>query len=224
MCHQIWHSNYRLLYYVVYLSLKLFMKRFVLVLAVLSLISGCATLNEDQCMMADWYQIGYTDGAKGEPETYLENHQKACAKHGVGTDLNEWLQGREAGLKTYCTAVRGFDEGLNNRTYYGVCVGEAGYQFESAYQQGQQIYLQQQLLTDLENQIDDTNDELDHLDDEWRHLKSELVEGYLTANERAAVVNRMDDIKDRTAELNAKREFLLGRIDHELYVLENMRR
>lgn len=196
----------------------------VLGVVTLGLLSGCATLNEDQCMVADWYQIGFTDGAKGEPETYLQNHQKACAKHGVGTNLDDWLHGREAGLQRYCTSARGFEEGVNNRTYHGVCLGEAGYQFESAYHDGQLIYQQQQLVSELENQIDSVNDELDDLDDEWRDLKSQLVEGYLTASDRAALVNRMDDIKDRTAELNRQRSFLAGRLDHEHFVLRDMQR
>jgi len=196
----------------------------VLGLVTFGLLSGCATLNEDQCLVADWYQIGFTDGANGEPETYLQEHQKACAKHGVATNLDEWLYGREAGLQRYCTSTRGFDEGLNNRTYHGVCLGEAGYIFESAYQEGQAIYQQQQLVTELENEIDSIHDELEDLDDNWRHLKSELVDGYLTASDRAALVNRLDDIKDRTAELNRQRSFLSGRLDHEYYVLKNMQR
>ena len=196
----------------------------VLVTINLSLLSGCATLSEDQCMVADWYQIGFTDGANGEPETYLQNHQKACAKHGVGTNLNEWLHGREAGLQRYCTAQRGFDEGLNNRTYHGVCRGEAAYQFESAYQDGLDIYRQQQLIEDLANQIAAANDELEDLDDEWQHLKKQLRHSNLNDYERRDILNRLDDIKDRTADLNGQRAYLAGRLDHERYVLNDMQR
>ena len=188
------------------------------------LLGGCATLNEDQCMVADWYQIGFTDGANGETETYLQKHQKACAKHGVGTDLDDWLKGREAGLQRYCTAARGFEEGLKNRSYHGVCMGEAGFQFESAYHEGQEIYQQQQLVEELENQIEAITDELDDLDDEWQELKYQLVHGRLTNLDRATMVNRLDDIKDRIAELNAQREFIAGRLDRERHVLNNMQR
>ncbi len=189
-----------------------------------ALLSGCATLNEDQCLVADWYQIGFTDGAKGEPETFIQKHQKACAKHGVGTDLDDWLHGREAGLQRYCTAARGFEEGVNNRTYHGVCSGEAGYQFESAYHDGQKIYQQQQLVKSLEEEIDAANTELDDLDEEWRMLKGQLVQGRLSVVDRAALVNRMDAIKDRTADLNGQREFIAGRLDHERFVLRDMQR
>lgn len=195
-----------------------------MVLINIVLLNGCATLNEDQCRVADWYQIGFTDGSNGEPENYLQKHQKACAKHGVNTNLNEWLQGREAGLKRYCTAARGFQEGLKNHTYHGVCVGEAGFKFESAYQDGQTIYQQQKLIEGIEEQIDDINDELEDLDDEWQALKHQLIHSKLTERDRADIIDRMDDIKDQIADLNAQREYLAGRLDHELYILDDMQR
>ena len=39
------------------------------------LMVGCATLNEDECVTADWYEIGYSDGVKGQPDSYLEKHR-----------------------------------------------------------------------------------------------------------------------------------------------------
>ena len=53
---------------------------------------SCATLNKDECLTADWYQIGYEDGAKGYPLSRIGKHRKACAKHGVTPDMPPYEQ------------------------------------------------------------------------------------------------------------------------------------
>ena len=34
--------------------------------ALLALLAGCATLNKNECLRADWYAIGLEDGARGQ--------------------------------------------------------------------------------------------------------------------------------------------------------------
>ncbi len=187
------------------------------------LMVGCATLNEDECVTADWYEIGYSDGVKGQPDSYLEKHRKACAKHGVRANLDDWLAGREAGLQRYCTAQKGYEEGLNNRTYHGVCEGRAADEFLRAYEQGQQLYQQRTLVSDLERDIAQTSEDIVALEDEWNAIRRALLNDNLSAAERAELINQLERNKEQSETLRIRRDRLdddLHRAQYDLDMLE----
>ena len=187
------------------------------------LMVGCATLNEDECVTADWYEIGYSDGVKGQPDSYLEKHRKACAKHGVRANLDDWLAGREAGLQRYCTAQKGYEEGLNNRTYHGVCEGRAADEFLRAYEQGQQLYQKRTLVSDLERDIAQTSEDIVALEDEWNAIRRDLLNDSLSAAERAELINQLERNKEQSETLRIRRDRLdddLHRAQYDLDMLE----
>ena len=61
-----------------------------------ALLSGCATMNEDQCRVGDWGGQGWRDGAEGRQTSRLDDHAKACAKYGVVPNVTAYLSAREA--------------------------------------------------------------------------------------------------------------------------------
>lgn len=58
-----------------------------LIVAILSGLSACASMSKDECLNANWKTIGYEDGSLGRPETTIQAHRKACAKINVTPDL-----------------------------------------------------------------------------------------------------------------------------------------
>ena len=60
-------------------------------LVLLAALGGCASLSKNECLNANWEDIGIRDGANGRPEEYLIQHSKACAKVGVTPDRGAWL-------------------------------------------------------------------------------------------------------------------------------------
>ena len=60
-------------------------------------VASCATLNENQCLYADWYAIGEVDGNKGYTMDRLGRHSKACADVAVVPDREAYAAGREKG-------------------------------------------------------------------------------------------------------------------------------
>jgi chaperonin cofactor prefoldin len=190
-----------------------FIMKFLLILLLTVFVVGCATLNEDECYTADWYEIGYSDGVKGQPHSYVEKHRKACSKHGVRANFDEWQSGHQAGLKRYCTAQKGYEEGLNNRTYHGVCEGRPADQFLQAYEQGQKLYQQRTLVSDLQRDIEQTSEEIVGLEDEWNAIRSQLLNDDLTAAERAELINQLERNKEHSETLRIRRD----RLDDDLY-------
>ena len=98
-------------------------------------------MKKDECLTADWYNIGYEDGASGYQTARIAQHRKSCSKYGVAPDLHLYQKGRFEGLYDYCTPHKGYQLGLNGRGYADVCQGELKDQFQQAYNIGRDIYL-----------------------------------------------------------------------------------
>ena len=104
-----------------------------------ALLSGCATLRKNECLNADWFTIGYEDGAHGYPASRIGNHREACANHGVSPDFARYEQGRLAGLREYCTPQRGYGLGASGKQYTYVCPDSLEPDFLEGYQQGKNV-------------------------------------------------------------------------------------
>ena len=58
-------------------------------------LSGCETMSADQCLVGDWGGRGYQDGLNGLRSDRLDDHAKACAKHGVTPNVSAYYSARE---------------------------------------------------------------------------------------------------------------------------------
>jgi len=92
-----------------------------IILGGLMILASCATLSKEECLMGNWRDLGIRDGVNGEPASRIEEHRKACAKHGIRPDERQYLDGRVEGLREYCQIDNAFRSGLNGRQYQGVC-------------------------------------------------------------------------------------------------------
>lgn len=121
---------------------------------------GCATMSKNECLEADWHQVGYRDGKTGSPRARFQRHSEACAEHGIRADRNAYFRGRDQGLDRYCTTENGYQQGKMGRAYRGVCPPELEGAFLDAYRHGLEIHEYhaavdklQRRLTAIERQI-----------------------------------------------------------------------
>ena len=70
--------------------------------------SGCATMNEQECLSADWESVGYADGREARESTRLNKHRAACIDHGITADRNAYDRGYEKGIRTFCSEDMAF--------------------------------------------------------------------------------------------------------------------
>lgn len=138
------------------------MSRRHLLLLPLLLLAGCATLDKNECLQANWNDLGARDGQSGYPATRLEEHRSACREHGVVPDDRAYLAGREQGLRYYCTAETGFREGRRGATYQRVCPLEAESRFIPEYERGRELYQLEQDANSLQNRIAELERDLDN--------------------------------------------------------------
>lgn len=94
-----------------------------LVLLLLAL-TGCATLNQQECQSLNPATLGRSDGRQGYGLWRLESHVKSCARFGISIDRAAYLQARSAALPHYCTPENGELVGSRGESYEGVCPAE----------------------------------------------------------------------------------------------------
>lgn len=101
-----------------------------------SLLAGCASMSEQDCLGADWQQIGERDGAFGHSVERLSYHEKACHKYGLDSDRSAYFRGHREGLRVFCTPESGYQEGIEQRRYRYVCPVDSESSFLHEYAKG----------------------------------------------------------------------------------------
>ena len=80
-------------------------------------LSGCATMSPEECLQANWEEVGYNDAIEGYPVSRSSEHREACASTGVTVDFALYRDGHALGLPYYCTRETGFETADNERVW-----------------------------------------------------------------------------------------------------------
>lgn len=149
----------------------------------LLLVAGCSSMSEKDCLSANWTDQGYRDGRNGQPLSRIEDHREACATVGVVPDRQQYLAGREVGIREYCTPANAVREGRLGRGYRNACPMQLERNFLAYHELGYQVYRSEQRLDSLNREMQRKQRELDkekndakrqQLRRELRHLDSRL--------------------------------------------------
>lgn len=176
----------------------------VLLMLLVSGMSGCATMSGDECMTSDWSSIGYEDGARGYTGDRIGEYRKACAKHGVTPNLVDYQAGRDQGLREYCQPARGYNVGVNGGNYRGVCSIELEDNFLDAYNTGYHLYSLRSNVNRANADINARENELDRIDDTIRRKQRALISDETTTEDRILLLADLQDLSEETGQLEAQ--------------------
>lgn len=109
-------------------------------LCIFLVISGCASLDKEECQTVNWNELGRSDGTKGYSATRLGDHAKACREYGIEPDAASYQLGREDGLRVYCTTDNAFQAGKSNISFNNVCPSSIAGRLQASYRDGQIIH------------------------------------------------------------------------------------
>lgn len=179
-------------------------KKLVTILLGTVVLQGCATLNESECLVSDWYTIGYEDGARGASADLIGKHRKACAKHGVAPDLNAYRQGRYEGLMQYCQPSKGFDLGARGGHYGGVCPGDLEYEFVDAYNAGYKLYELESSVALADRQIYAKKQYLEELKHDMAANAAALISDETSSEDRVLLLAETHDLAKKQGEVEAE--------------------
>jgi len=157
-------------------------------------LSACATgMSEDECLTADWLEIGRRDGVTGEPANKFESLAARCSEFKVVANLEAYREGHELGLTTYCTPESGYQEGRAGRTYRGVCPAGLERGFVEEYQIGKELY---SLTQEYDNAVSRYEDALNRLESnryDLRRARDRYNENTLSDEERGELRDSMSN-------------------------------
>lgn len=164
-------------------------------IAIILLVPGCATLDKDECLVADWRLIGYQDGAAGRPATVMDDYRKDCARYSVVPDLDVYQAGRNKGLLQYCQPDEGYRLGESGRAYSPVCPAAARVAFRAAYNEGREIYLARSDVKSTSALISKKRHALEHLEEHKGGKLGALVQDGLNSEQRVLLLYEVHEIE-----------------------------
>ena len=167
-------------------------------------LSGCASMDKDECLTVDWRTIGFEDGVAGYSGERIGQHRKACAKHGVSPDLEAYRIGREEGLREYCRPQNGFRVGARGGGYSGFCPADLDEAFVSAYQSGRQLYVLESRLANATHQLESKRRALNHVEEDIVSKSALAISSDATGEERALAVVDVKQLAERVGRLKAE--------------------
>lgn len=155
-----------------------------------ALAAGCSSMNQQECMTADWQLIGYEDGSRGYASSRISNHRKACADHGVTPDLVAYKAGYDEGVRNYCMPETAYTLGRSGRPMPSICPADMANAFQMAYDEGRAVYAERQ---SLQGRINGINDDIADIDQQIELLESSKVgpDGQLVAKEELDAANKL---------------------------------
>jgi hypothetical protein len=167
-------------------------------------LSGCATMDRDECLTVDWRTVGFEDGVAGYSGDRIGQHRKACAKHGVAPDLTAYQTGRDEGLREYCVPANGFRLGSQGGSYGGVCPSDIEAGFTNAYQSGRQLYTLQSRLSNVTHRIKEKRDALRTAESDIVSSSAVAISSDATTEERAQAVVDVKQLGERVGRLKSE--------------------
>lgn len=114
------------------------------------LISACASMNKEDCLQANWSELGKNDGQEGHDLEHFHSRKKSCQEHGISANKRAYLQGHKEGLKKYCNYQNGFELGKEGEDYKTHCPKEFQKEYLSGYRAGKSLYEQKQFYKNIE--------------------------------------------------------------------------
>jgi hypothetical protein len=181
-------------------------------------LSACASMSKDECLVVDWRTVGYEDGAAGQGADRLASRRKACAEHGVAPDLTAYRAGREEGLREFCQPANGFRVGANGASYGGACPTELEPDFADAYQAGRKLWRLERRITNATNGIASRRAEITRIDEDLKDSGFSVIGVTTTPEERAQALLDAKALAERRGRLKAEIESL--ELDRQRYEIE----
>jgi hypothetical protein len=178
-------------------------------LALALALQGCASLTPEQCMRADWRQIGLADGVGGYGATRANDHAEACAKHGVQPDLNAYLSGRAEGLLSYCQPASGFSLGrMGAPANAAECAVHLRPAFTEQYRRGSEIHAIESELRHHETGLQSNNWQIRRNEERISRIRGELARKDLPADRRTGLLTEYEQLAHQTNHLGRQSAFL----------------
>jgi hypothetical protein len=181
------------------------------------LLCGCATLQKNECLHADWKSIGFEDGVRGHTGDRIGRHRKACAQYGVAPDVDLYESGRQQGLLEWCRPHHGYRLGIRGKHYNGVCPDSLETDFLAALEQGRAVHAYGKEIKKQEDLLKQSMAQAAAIDEDIQAKEAALIRNNASPRRRLALLTEIRRLEEEQRDVKADIE------DMEL-TLTDMRR
>ncbi len=165
------------------------------VLMLVLFVSACSSgLSKEECLLADWRQIGFEDGSQGRDLAMIASHRKSCAKAGVAPDLDRYELGHKKGVVSWCVYDKGLAHGSRGKSYNGICPSSLEANFLAGFNLGQKRYTAMTKVHSLEQSVRLSEDVIYNLEHEKEVLGAIIISNESSQEQRYQAMNRKDEI------------------------------
>lgn len=112
------------------------MKKILTIITSVLIFAGCTSMNKDECELANWNAIGYSEGVSGQSMSTFQEYQNDCAEYRVKADYQAFKQGHYEGLSEFCSMERGINVASKGENYNAICKSSKFPQYNKGYQIG----------------------------------------------------------------------------------------
>jgi hypothetical protein len=109
------------------------LRTFTLAALCTTLLAGCAVMSKDDCLKADWRELGRRDASQGLTIERFTARADACRKNDLGADPAAYAAGHGDGQRAYCTGELGENDATLGKVSAPLC---APVPLGNAYQTG----------------------------------------------------------------------------------------
>lgn len=158
--------------------------RLLIITVIVLLLSGCAVMGKQDCLNAEWHELGYQDGSTGQDRDHLQQRRQACGEHGISVDRNAYYEGYESGLGRFCTAATGYERGRQGHRYNNVCPPLLEGDFLTGYQRGREVFQMQQYIAEQDRRLYEHGLHINQLNHELNYSLHQLRRNDLDSSTR----------------------------------------
>ena len=160
-----------------------------------AMLSGCATMSPEECLQANWEEVGYNDGAAGYPVSRAAEHREACAETGVSVDFELYRHGYMLGLPYYCTRETGFETADHGGEYAAQCASDGFPEYASGYSEGLDVFALKRELRELDERIEDKSAQANALLSQIGQLRSTRDNDQLPSDTRREARSQLSQLE-----------------------------
>lgn len=164
-------------------------------LALVLSMAGCATLDKENCLSADWQLIGFNDGVEGRDAGRLEQHRDACSDYGVVPQMDQYLLGYDQGVRRYCSALNGYKEARMGKALNAVCNGDLQPEFGRGFELGAQAYQQVTRLESVRHELNILTSEQRSDVSERNEKREQLIMDGISSDARSFLLSEIVELE-----------------------------
>jgi hypothetical protein len=185
-------------------------------------LGGCAGMDSDECVTADWRAIGYEDGVQGQSAAYFGTRRKDCAEHGITADFDAYLAGRGEGVAHFCRPQNGYQLGAQGQPDPGVCPVVLEAAFVAAHADGYGLYERGAVLDHLRKRLHRSRKRSNEIEYLLAERTALLIAPALAPSDRASVAIELKQLTEERIDLERaidqlEHDYAAAELDYEDY-------